>query len=419
MRAISERDEDVRRADNERAESDARVLPVSVVTPVYNRAELLARALESVAKQQCPPAEVIVVDDCSTDDSASVAARFGARVIRQAANQGAAAARNAALRAATQPWVAFLDSDDEWLPSHLATVWSLRHDHVLVGASSLLTLVESPNKRWHGPMSAGPVIIDTPARIVFPDNYLTASGVMVRRDAALRVGGFREDLRFSEDYDLWLRLLATGTGISTPEITCLSYRHEGSKSRHGRPTARAIVMSHRGSWWCSNRLLRQRATVEIWDDLRAALRGGRRRDAQRLGAAVVLRPDRWPTLVRLFSWRLRVRRRAARLDPEGQPSIAVLAGAATSNGRLIDALGGRSFIDLRDRSLLAVFVHVARRPMSVAVVGSRLQAGVASRFGVVPTPATRAGIDAAVTMARQGRFRVVETETGTSRRVAD
>jgi Glycosyl transferase family 2 len=107
---------------------------------------------------------VIVVDDCSTDASSSVEARFGARVIRQATNQGAAAARNAGLRAATQPWVAFLYSDDEWLPSHLATVWSLRDGHVLVGASSLLTLVYSPHKRWHGPMSAGPVVIDTPAK---------------------------------------------------------------------------------------------------------------------------------------------------------------------------------------------------------------------------------------------------------------
>ncbi len=410
MTDIGKREDGVGRDSREHTERVAHALPVAVVTPVYNRAELLARALEGVAEQQRPPAEVIVVDDCSTDDSASVAARFGARVIRQATNQGAAAARNAGLRATMQPWVAFLDSDDEWLPSHLATVWSLRDGHVLVGASSLLTLVDSPHRRWHGPMSAGPVVIDTPAKIVFPDNFLTASGIMVRRDAALRVGGFRQDLRFSEDYDLWLRLLAEGTGISTPEITCLSYRHDGSKSLHGRPTARAVVMSYRGSWWCSDRLLRQRSTVEFWDDLRTALREGRRRDANRLAAGIALDPRRWPTLVRLFAWRFRVRRRAARIDPDGGPAIAVLPGAVTLDARLTDALGGRSFVDLRECSFLRVLVHMARRPTSVAVVGSRFQAALATRFGVLPIPATRAAVDAAVNTASFGRLRAVEPE---------
>nr|MBA2360742.1 glycosyltransferase [Actinomycetota bacterium] len=68
MTDIGKREDGVGRDSREHTERVAHALPVAVVTPVYNRAELLARALEGVAEQQRPPAEVIVVDDCSTDD---------------------------------------------------------------------------------------------------------------------------------------------------------------------------------------------------------------------------------------------------------------------------------------------------------------------------------------------------------------
>src|SRR5438132_14127317 len=93
------------------------VLPVSVVVPAHDRAEVIERALESVAEQRdCEPAEVIVVDDGSTDRTAEVAEANGAEVIRHGRNRGVSAARNTGVRAAAQPWIALLDSDDEWLP---------------------------------------------------------------------------------------------------------------------------------------------------------------------------------------------------------------------------------------------------------------------------------------------------------------
>ena len=100
--------------------------PVSVIIPAFNRADTLPRALRSVLGQSLRPAEVIVVDDHSQDATAEVAERWGVRVIRHERNRGAAAARNTAAAAATQPWLAPLDSDDEWLPHHLATLWPLR-----------------------------------------------------------------------------------------------------------------------------------------------------------------------------------------------------------------------------------------------------------------------------------------------------
>ena len=98
---------------------------VSVVIPVFNGAPFLVAALESVAAQDYPRVEMIVVDDGSTDDSADVAATFpGVRLLQQA-KQGPAAARNAGVAAAKGTLIAFLDADDVWLPHKLSA--QVRH----------------------------------------------------------------------------------------------------------------------------------------------------------------------------------------------------------------------------------------------------------------------------------------------------
>src|SRR5919204_6512245 len=93
---------------------------VTVVIPVRDRAALLAETLRSVAEQSAPAGELIVADDGSRDDSAAVAERAGARVLRRAeGGWGAAGARNAALEAATGARILFLDSDDLLVPTAL------------------------------------------------------------------------------------------------------------------------------------------------------------------------------------------------------------------------------------------------------------------------------------------------------------
>jgi hypothetical protein len=92
----------------------------SVVIPCYNRGRLLARAVESALAQTFQPSEIIVVDDGSTDDSKSVCAGLGDRITYvYQANAGASAARNTGVERARHEWVAFLDSDDYWTPTHL------------------------------------------------------------------------------------------------------------------------------------------------------------------------------------------------------------------------------------------------------------------------------------------------------------
>ncbi len=97
-------------------------LPISVIVPAFNAEHFIGRAIASVRAQTRLPAEIVVVNDGSTDTTARVAENAGARVIEQP-NRGVGEARNAGIRVASQPWIAFLDADDEWHPNKLAVQW--------------------------------------------------------------------------------------------------------------------------------------------------------------------------------------------------------------------------------------------------------------------------------------------------------
>jgi glycosyltransferase involved in cell wall biosynthesis len=288
------------------------LLPVSVVIPAYNRADMLPRALASVwAQRPLRPAEVLVVDDGSSDDTTPVASRHGARVIGHSSNRGAATARNTGVEAACQPWIALLDSDDEWLPHHLATLWDHRDGRVLAGGAALRQGERRDDVRYAGAAGRGPLELSSPAQIVFPENPLPASGVLVRRDAVLRAGGFDPSLRYAEDFDLWMRVLECGRGVALPVVVYRWNGHAGSKSTHRegpREAHRAIVRSYAGRPWWSRELVERRETVAEWDDLRQALRERSLGQAARSAAWILGRPRRAAALVVLLRHRRRVRR---------------------------------------------------------------------------------------------------------------
>jgi len=93
---------------------------IAVIVPTYNRADLIGETLDSILRQSYPAAEIIVVDDGSTDDTAAVVARYSDSVkYLRVDNSGVAAARNAGVTAGTASWLAFCDSDDLWAPNKL------------------------------------------------------------------------------------------------------------------------------------------------------------------------------------------------------------------------------------------------------------------------------------------------------------
>jgi len=178
---------------------------VSVVIPCYNQAHFVAEAIESALAQTHGDVDVVVVDDCSPDHPEAVVARYqGVRYLRHPENRGPSAARNTGLRASRGRFVVFLDADDRLLPHHVATaleIFRRRPDLALVCGDYQWFGAEGT---WHRhSCSDQPDYYAALLRFGFITPPAT---VMVKRTALLAVGGFREDLRFNEDRDLWLRV---------------------------------------------------------------------------------------------------------------------------------------------------------------------------------------------------------------------
>lgn len=311
-------------------------LPIAVVIPAYRCEATIERAVRSALAQRPAPAEVIVVDDASGDATGELAAALGARVIAHEHNQGEGAARNTGLRATREPWVALLDADDEWLPGHLATLWGdALAPHVLVGSAALGVGSRPSDHRvrgWPGPRAAR---LDSPADVALPENKLTASSVLVRREAALAAGGFRTDLPRATDLDLWLRMLAEGTGVALPVVTALYHQHghQVSSDRKRMDEAQQAVLSaYAGESWCTRSVLRRNEGRSAWDAARAARAGG----APRLRTAAELAwrlrsPARVRGVLETLLARRRARRLSSRYDPGGA-SLPRLRGQGRTAG---------------------------------------------------------------------------------------
>lgn len=208
---------------------------IAVVIPAFDAAAFLPVALQSLQQQTLPPAEVVVVDDGSTDDTAAVAGRFGAQLLRQE-RRGPGAARNRGLRATNAPLVAFLDADDWFAPDKLARQAArLRElDARVLCTDAFVADVDGVVGRRKNDRRR------VPATLTFEqllrDNPVICSTVMARRDAIAAAGGFDEDPRLvaTEDYDLWLRLARHGP-LAYLDAPLTYYRlHAGSLSANRR-----------------------------------------------------------------------------------------------------------------------------------------------------------------------------------------
>lgn len=367
-------------------------LPVAVIVPALNRAATLPRCLASVWSQRPHlPEEVIVIDDGSHDETAAVAAELGARVIRHSEQRGLAAARNSGLHATDCEWVALLDSDDEWLPHHLAHLDHLRDGHALVGSSALWCGEDPSRDRFHGPTGRRPVVLRSPERLIATHNLFTASACMIRRDVAVELRGFRP-VWGVEDLDLWVRTLEHHTAICSPRVTVIYHVHAEQMSSqperllHGH---REVGEDHRRRTGGSPVALRRWEGVAAWDTLRAAVATGDRWAALRSSCALLAGRQRMTGLILLLWSRFCSRRVSATVARDGTVSVAVLVRDAGPHDAVIDSLRGRLIRDLSHTSTARTMVTLARRPAGVAVVGSRRQAVLSRLTG---TPAVSAQV---------------------------
>lgn len=277
----------------------------SVVIPARNRADLIGRAVASTLRQTVPPLEVLVVDDASTDDTVGAARLAGATVLTSAEATGSGPARNRGVDVATGTWVAFLDSDDEWDPDHLATLGRFTANRVLVSSAA-----RTVSGGIRGLPSTEPVEL-SPAGVFADLNPIPTSGTAVRRDALQAAGGFRA-LPRAQDFDCWLRVLEQGAGILTGSRTVIYHEHAGQVSRHGDLNRRCILQiidDAAARPWCDRRLHDDTLARFFFNDLRT---GQRNRQADRVGKAalgILSRPAIWPAVGRLVGRRSGARRR--------------------------------------------------------------------------------------------------------------
>jgi glycosyltransferase involved in cell wall biosynthesis len=184
-------------------------MTVAVLLPVYNGAETLPAAIESILAQTHSDLELIVIDDASTDDSAAVIRAYArddgrVRPVYHEQNEGLAATLNQGLELTDAEFVARLDQDDESLPERLATQLEFMADHPNVAAAGSFVYHMGRKPKWDRLVEfpTDPLGIRTTLR---RENCLYHPSVMLRREHILALGGYRAEFKNAEDYDLWLR----------------------------------------------------------------------------------------------------------------------------------------------------------------------------------------------------------------------
>lgn len=338
--------------------------PVSVVIPTYNRARLVGRAITSALEQVEPGDEIVVIDDGSRDDTHSVVGRFSGPVrLVAGAHRGAGAARNLGIEVARNPLIAFLDSDDEWLPGKLPLQRALMDAHPEIAYCFGDFRVRDAEGRvhprflqqWHddprpwdeilGPGAAYSTLAGKrPATGDFHVHtgslyadlmerpYVATFTALFRRDLPGGVPRFPEDLPTFEDWEFFGLLARRGNGAYLDRETAVQHGHDGPRLTRApeltQAEARLTVLAR---VWGADRDFQLRegsryaklvTSLERRRDLARAkslLRAGRRREARAAFAALGGCPRKLRPLLLLPGPALRGLARADRLVRELRP----------------------------------------------------------------------------------------------------
>ena len=261
----------------------------SVIIPVYNRAAVLADAIESVRAQTCQDFEIVVVNDGSTDDPRAVVESFAdprIRFIRQE-NKGGGAARNTAIDHARGRFIAPLDSDDAFLPQHLARMKALLEGTTNLAGYARMRVDRGESRVFLKPPRAIRAGEEMARYLLCDRGFVPTITIAVEREMARRIR-YHEDLHAAEDTDFAIRLSLAGCHFQMIEEPGAVWndRHDPSRasSGHGRDAFGAWLEAmrphisprayHGGRGWAFAKLLApSRPLAALMLYLNAALRG--------------------------------------------------------------------------------------------------------------------------------------------------
>lgn len=240
--------------------------PVTMVIPAYNAVRYLGQVLDSIEAQTLAPAEVIVVDDGSRDETPyllerrKAASPLALRIITQA-NQGPSTARNTGIAAAKTPFVGLLDADDFLYPTFLEETCALTSDaygfdliftdrDVINEAGQRSGKLDLDHPRFREipvrPLPGGAKTFAVcPLRYLLPGNLIPAGGVLLRRTAWEDVGGYDPDLDHAEDRMLYLRLSKLDGGFAFLDKPLSTYRRHGASLTAANNHVRMALGSER------------------------------------------------------------------------------------------------------------------------------------------------------------------------------
>jgi glycosyltransferase involved in cell wall biosynthesis len=229
---------------------------VSVILPTFNRAHLLGRAITSVFNQTFRDFELIVVDDGSTDDTERVLGSFSSsqlRIVKLPRNLGPANARNVGIQAARGDFIAFQDSDDEWLPHKLdQQVEAIQRAVGIrpVGACySRVIFLRETNVEYFPTYNDSSLLEGNIYPRLLEANAVDTPALLVYRHVLNAVGGFDEHLTWLEDWDLALRIAQTYDFVFVPEPTIISHWSiDGVNSRRDPRSWWRILNKHLESY---------------------------------------------------------------------------------------------------------------------------------------------------------------------------
>lgn len=228
-------------------ETNMTLAVVSIIMPVYNGAEYLASAIESVLAQTYPAIQLILVNDCATDHSAEIIQRYlpDPRILflTNPVNSGVAASRNAALEHTCGTFIAFHDQDDLWLPNKLALQMAALQRHPESGLlhtryaridrqGKLLPEYRSLDQQAFGNASAQTRVGDVFEEI-FISNDIQPLTSLIPKKVLDEVGWFNPDLPGVDDYELWLRIARRYPIAHLETITGFWRQHAAQQSKQG------------------------------------------------------------------------------------------------------------------------------------------------------------------------------------------
>lgn len=204
---------------------------VTVVVTTHNRAHMVGRAIQSVLDQTYRDFELIVVDDCSTDDTAAVVEGFQdprIHYIRHDQNQGGAAARNTGTRAARGEYIAFLDDDDEWkrekLQKQVALAYRRSNQYAVIYCGAIAVTGEGKKIGETLPRLRGDIRVEMSKKGL----NTVPSSHLFRREALEAMGGYGEILPAHNEHDIWMEMARRGYAADyVDEPLVIAYQHQG------------------------------------------------------------------------------------------------------------------------------------------------------------------------------------------------